>query len=225
MVYIVSQNKFPGKVSRLEKYNMLIINLLSNPILFIGFILAILIAISIHETAHAWMANRLGDSTAKLAGRISLNPLVHLDPMGTIFLFLAGFGWGKPVPVNQGNFKNPKLDELKVALAGPLSNLLAAILFSLILRFLPLSTAAGQIIFIIIQINVALMIFNLLPIPPLDGSSILQIILPEDAYRTIQQFGIFLLFAFLIFIFLTPYFSNFITGSVNFIMKILLGTH
>lgn len=204
---------------------MLIINLLSNPIIFIGFILAIIIAITVHESAHAWTAYKLGDSTAKLAGRISLNPLAHLDLVGTIFIFLAGFGWGKPVPVNQSNFKNPKLDELKVALAGPLSNLLAAILFSLILRFLPIPVVVGQIIFIIIQINITLMIFNLLPIPPLDGSSILQILLPEEVYRTIYQFGVPLLFAFIIFAYATPYFYNLITGSVNFIMKILLGTN
>lgn len=202
---------------------MLILNLLSNPILFIGFILAIAVAISVHESAHAWMANRLGDPTAKLSGRISLNPIAHLDPMGTIFLFLAGFGWGKPVPVNSNNFKNPKTDELKVALAGPISNFVTALTFALIARFIPLPYIIVSMLIIIIQINIILMVFNLLPIPPLDGSNILRVFISNQSWITLQQFATPLLFVFIIFIFSTPYITNLITYLTDFFMSILLG--
>lgn len=201
---------------------MLILNLISNPVILIGFLLSIALALSVHEYAHAWVANKLGDNSAKLAGRVTLNPLAHLDPMGTIFLLLAGFGWGKPVPVNPHNFKNPKFDELKVALAGPFSNFLFALILSLLARFIPLPEAAMEIIIIMIQINIMLAIFNLLPFPPLDGSTLLQVILPEESYRTIRQLSFPLLLAFLIFIYATPYFSNFISTTSNFLMHILL---
>lgn len=202
---------------------MLLFNLLSNPILLIGYVLGICLAISVHESAHAWVANKLGDPTAKNMGRISLNPLAHLDPVGTIFLILAGFGWGKPVPINTSNFKKPVLDELKVALSGPLTNFLTALVFALILRFIPVGEVFSQVFLIVIEINLVLAIFNLLPIPPLDGSAILQAVLPKDSYNTLRQMSTYLLFAFLIFAFATPYVSNFINGSTNFLLKLLLG--
>ncbi|MCL5795455.1 MAG: site-2 protease family protein [Patescibacteria group bacterium] len=202
---------------------MILFNLLSNPILLVGYVLGICLAISVHESAHAWVAYKLGDFTAKNMGRISLNPLAHLDPIGTIFLLLAGFGWGKPVPININSFKKPILDELKVALAGPITNFVLAVILSLILRFIPVGEIAGQIILVIIELNLVLAIFNLLPIPPLDGSAILQAILPKESYNTLRQMSTYLLFAFIIFAFATPYVSNFITGITNFLLKLLLG--
>lgn len=202
---------------------MLILNLISNPILLFGFLLSITLALSVHEYAHAWIAYKLGDNSAKLAGRVTLNPLAHFDPIGTIFLLLAGFGWGKPVPVNPRNFRNPKIDELKVALAGPISNLLFALLLSLIVKFIAMPPVMVEIIIVMVQINITLMIFNLLPLPPLDGSTILQLVLPEESYQTIRQLSFPLLIAFLIFIYATPYFSNFLSNVTNFLMRILLG--
>ncbi len=104
-----------------EKGQLLVLNLFSNPFFFFSFIAAIIIALTVHEYAHAWASDKLGDSTAKHMGRLSLNPMAHLDPIGTIFLLLVGFGWGKPVPVNERNFKNPKIDSLKVSISGPLT--------------------------------------------------------------------------------------------------------
>src|SRR3990167_9325061 len=129
---------------------MLLFNLISNPQQFIGFIVAILIAITIHEFAHALTANYYGDSTAKQMGRLTLNPLAHLDLLGTIFLLIAGFGWGKPVIVNPRNFKNPKLDNLTVSLAGPMSNLLLATFFGLIYRYFQMPGLLEQIVLLLI---------------------------------------------------------------------------
>lgn len=201
---------------------MLFLNLLSNPIIFIAFIVALLGAITVHECAHAWMANRLGDSTAKDAGRISLNPFVHLDLMGTIFLLLAGFGWGKPVPVNPNNLQNPKLDELKIALCGPISNLIFAIIILLAIRWLNLGELINSFLIVLAQINLILMTFNLLPIPPLDGSAILQVILPAESYQSIQQLGVPLLIAFLIFSQTTNFLSTLIDIITNFFLGIFL---
>src|SRR3990167_5104822 len=177
---------------------MLIFNLISNPLQFVGFLIALLLAITIHEYSHAWAANLYGDATAKLHGRLTLNPLAHLDPLGTIFLFLAGFGWGKPVPVNSNNFRNPKLDNLTVSLAGPMSNFLLALFVGLIFRFINLPPAVSQFIVILIFFNLVLMIFNLIPIPPLDGSKILSLFLNEQTYLYFQQIGITLLFGLII---------------------------
>jgi len=201
---------------------MLLFNLINNPILFIGFIIGILSGITFHEAAHAWVAMKLGDPTAKLKGRVTLNPLAHLDLTGTIMLFFVGFGWGKPVPVNEQNFKS-RYDELKVALAGAASNFLLAIIVSLIIRFIPMSENIVMILIVVIEINITLMVFNLLPIPPLDGSSILKAILPTHAYQTLRQMTPYLFIAFLIFIYTTPYLSNLISGLTNFLLKILIG--
>jgi len=160
----------------------------------------VLIAITIHEFAHAWMADRLGDPTARLAGRLTLNPLAHLDPLGTLALFLFRVGWGKPVPIDQYNLRNPKRDSALIALSGPVSNIILAIIISVLyrfIRFLPLT-----IIYPFLAINLSLAFFNLLPIQPLDGSKIIVGFLPLEKAQETEDFLsryslIILLFLFL----------------------------
>lgn len=168
--------------------------LMYNPLVFVIFFGGLLLAVTVHEASHALIAYRLGDSTAKNQGRLTLNPLAHLDPLGTVMLLLFRFGWGKPVPVNPGNFQNPKVDHFKVALAGPSSNLAVAVVLSLISRLLPFSF---PILDIVIIVNILLAIFNLLPIPPLDGSKVIGLFLGEEAYFELERFGPFILLAVL----------------------------
>jgi len=169
-------------------------------IFFLFFIIALAFSLTIHEFTHAWVANRLGDSTARLMGRLTLNPIAHLDLWGTVFLFLAGFGWGKPVIVNPRNFNHPVLDNVTVSLAGPMSNLALAVIFGLILRFTHLESGiVYSLIFIIIFYNLVFMIFNLIPIPPLDGSKIYGFFLSEESYIALERMGSILLFGFIIF--------------------------
>ncbi|MBC8180655.1 site-2 protease family protein [candidate division KSB1 bacterium] len=150
----------------------------------------ILIALTFHEFAHAYAAYRLGDPTAKQMGRLSLNPLVHLDVLGTAMLFIVHIGWAKPVPVNPAYFRNPKQDLLWVSLAGPASNLLLAFIFGLMCRMMGIESLrnlepgfSGVFQFMIgfgMIINIVLAFFNFLPIPPLDGSKILMGLVPQQ---------------------------------------------
>ena len=171
----------------------------------------ILLALTFHEYAHAYVAHRFGDDTAKQNGRLSLNPLRHLDPLGTIMIFLVHFGWAKPVPVNPYRLKNPKKDMLWISAAGPLSNMILALISGLLLRFL--FAAAGMpdqnslmslVMFMLImslQINLALAVFNILPIAPLDGSKILAGLLParyENAIAQLERYGPFVLIGLII---------------------------
>jgi len=195
-----------------------IINLLNNPILMIFFIGALLIAISVHEFMHAWTANYLGDPTAKYARRVTLNPLAHLDPIGTLMIFLVGFGWGKPVPINPNNFQNPRLGSALTSLAGPMSNLLLAIALALLLKIPMVSgTLFAQFLMITIQLNLVLMLFNLIPIPPLDGSKVLALFFPEIENPKFQIYGIFILLALLFFG------GSIFSAVVSFLMKLLIG--
>ncbi|UCC79071.1 MAG: site-2 protease family protein [Candidatus Zixiibacteriota bacterium] len=161
----------------------------------IFFLPPFLLAISVHESAHAYVANRFGDPTAKNLGRITLNPIPHIDIFGLIAIFLVHFGWAKPVPVNPQNLKDPIKDNLWIALAGPASNLLLAIISGIVFRVLsPVLSAseAGMFILMIIQfsviLNIVLMVFNLFPIPPLDGFHILEGIVPYNTYLSLQKF-------------------------------------
>ena len=175
----------------------------------------LLVSVIIHELAHGYVAYSLGDPTAKYAGRLTLNPLKHLDWFGSIILplllFLAGspflFGWAKPVPVNPYNFSDKKYGEIKVSAAGPASNIAIALVFGLILRFMPeniLLMNPGLLIAfsVIVEINIWLAIFNLIPIPPLDGSWILFSFFPaswQGAKNFLRQYGIVLLVLLILF--------------------------
>ncbi len=201
----------------------MLLSLFQNPIVAISFIIALLIGLTVHEASHAISANRLGDDTSRLLGRTSLNPLVHLDPIGTIFLFLVGFGWGKPVPVNPNRFKNPILDEVIVSLSGPTSNIVLALFFGLILRIFSqyFSISLNLLITIIVAINLRLAIFNLLPFPPLDGSKLLQIFMPFNQYIKIQQYGALILFA--IIIFGGSFIYSIVTIPADYLFKLFVG--
>lgn len=183
---------------------MLLIYAFQNPLFFLYFVISILLAITIHEFSHAWIANFLGDPTAKVAGRLSLNPFSHLDFFGTLMLFIAGFGWGKPVPFNPYLFRRGgKAAPFLVALAGPFSNFLLALLLSFSFRIIFThfgNSPLANLIYIIIYFNIILMIFNLLPIPPLDGSKIFYLIpgISEESIQNLERIGIFILFAFIL---------------------------
>jgi Zn-dependent protease len=157
----------------------------------VGLGAALLIAISVHEFAHAWMADQLGDPTPRSMGRLTLNPLAHLDPLGTLMVLVAGFGWGKPVPINPNYLRTGwRRGGAMVSLAGPASNIAAAALFAVPIRLSnilgpnPLLDPIGPILMLIVQVSVMLAVFNLLPIAPLDGFKVAVGILPPHyAYR------------------------------------------
>lgn len=178
--------------------------------------LILLFSLTVHESAHAWTADRLGDSTGRLLGRISLNPVVHVDPIGTIVLPLVAFatgapiiGWAKPVPVGLRNLAHPRRDFLFIAAAGPASNLLLAVLASIVLRLAPLEPSAGDVVLPVrmigttaLQLNLLLAVFNMVPVPPLDGGTVLAGLLPErvaDGYdRVVRPYGFLILYALLL---------------------------
>ncbi len=165
----------------------MLLSLISQPDILIFFTIAIIIAITVHEFAHAWMATILGDPTAKFSGRLTLNPIAHLDPLGTVMIFIVGLGWGKPVPYNPNFVRRGKFGEMLIALAGPVSNIIIAILFALpnrIYYMLNGTHLEGQLfvfLSVVMVMNIILAAFNLLPIPPLDGSRILYFILDKLA--------------------------------------------
>lgn len=158
--------------------------LFSNPFAFVLIFGGIIIAIGLHEAAHCYMAEYLGDPTPRSLGRLTLNPFAHLDPLGTLCIVITGFfGWGKPAPFDPYNLKDPKRDTALIALAGPVSNLLIALIFSLLLRFF-IPDFLFSIVIFFIRLNVGLAIFNLIPVPPLDGSKIVGLFLSHEAgYR------------------------------------------
>lgn len=188
----------------------------------------LLYAIILHELMHGLVAYKLGDPTAKYEGRLTLNPFPHIDPFGTVFLpfltfFLTGFifGYAKPVPYNPYNLKNPSRDSILIALAGPLTNIVLALLFSLTYKILftlqPLLFFSLKNIFIFaIRINLLLAFFNLLPIPPLDGSKLLLIRMSFEIYRYLEVYGFFLIFIFIWLFF--PYLNSLINYFLNFLI-------
>ncbi len=194
-------------------------------------IIVFLFSVVIHEVAHGWMAYAQGDPTAKYANRLTLNPIKHLDPIGSVivpgFLILLGggvvFGWAKPVPVNPYNFRDQKYGDAKVAFAGPAANIILALIFGIILRFFPAIWGAGGIgvIFLyIVQINLLLAIFNLMPVPPLDGSHILFTFLGErgrEIKAMLAQYG----FIFLLFIIF--FFFQYIALAMMWLTRLIVG--
>ena len=158
----------------------------------------ILFCITIHEYAHGRVAYMLGDPTAKMSGRLTLNPFHHLDPLGAIMLFLFNFGWAKPVPVNPSYFKDIRRDTMLMAMAGPGANLLAALIAGLFIRHLLIGWKLYQLVLLyMLFMNIGLALFNLIPIPPLDGSHILENLLPYELsikYQQIGRYGIIILF-------------------------------
>lgn len=168
--------------------------LLENPLYFAIVAAVLVLSLSLHEFAHAWTADRLGDPTPRSQGRVTLNPLAHLDPIGTLLLFFAGFGWGKPVMFDPYNLSNPRRDTVLIALAGPLSNLIVALVVLLAFPWLPWSLAIWRTV---VTLNVTLAVFNLLPIYPLDGSRILAGLLPprlaHEYEHTMQRYGFLIL--------------------------------
>ena len=223
--------------------------LIDNPAAFfllvaiIGF--SLLIAITVHEFSHAMMANRLGDPTAKRLGRLSLNPVKHLDPLGTLMLFLVGFGWGKPVPINPNYFRmNPRRGMAVSALAGPLSNFALAALLGVLVRvgvvdwhspwswpFYPFASwdaswVAADIIGYVILLNLILGVFNLIPIPPLDGFNIAVGILPRrqaEAVAKLQQYGPLLLLLLVFLGYFTGFLWDFLLRAVDLFGRLFVG--
>jgi len=193
-------------------------------------LIAFLFAISVHESAHAWTANRRGDPTARMLGRVTLNPIKHIDPVGTILLPLIAYlthfpmiGWAKPTPVDPRNFKNPVLDDILTSVAGPISNFIVATGATLLLALIALAAPGGRMIvqgalrgfalgnsilvpaslllYAFVEINVLLAVFNLIPVPPLDGSHVLRHFLSDRVRQVYDTVGIFGLMAL---VFLAP---------------------
>jgi Zn-dependent protease len=213
----------------------MIADLINNPLAVLLWLLALVVSITIHEFSHAWMADRLGDPTPSLQGRLTLNPLAHLDPIGTLMVLIAHFGWGKPVQYDPFNLKDPRKDGALISLSGPASNLILATIISIVLRTvttipfiyaLPISNILFAFLETLIILNVTLAIFNLIPIHPLDGFAIVGGFLPEkyhDQWDELQRYGIFFLL-FLIF----PVFGgasplmNLINPPIQLILSLLL---
>lgn len=191
-------------------------NLIRYPLDHLPFvIIVLLIAFSVHEFAHAYSAYKFGDPTAKLLGRVSLNPKVHLSLIGILFLMVAGFGWAKPVPVNRSNFKRPRLMGIIVSAAGPISNLILAFIGTLLqVMFIyfgwfdglnrGVAMAFDTFFTYMITINLALFIFNLIPLPPLDGYRIIEDLAPHTLRAKMSQYEQWGMFVLLLMVFITP---------------------
>ncbi len=190
-------------------------------------VFGLVIAITIHEFSHALAADRLGDPTPRSQGRLTLNPLAHLDPLGTLMLFLVHFGWGKPVIFDPYNLAHPRRDAGIISIAGPASNLLLAILLSLGLRLFPLPIYLFPFFYAVIILNISLAIFNLVPVYPLDGEKILAAILPRDlAYEyqaVMSRYGTIILIFMILPLFGTSPVISLISPAIAFISHLLLG--
>lgn len=192
----------------------------------------ILIALCVHETAHGFVANKLGDPTAKYMGRLTLNPLKHLDPFGFLAMLCFGFGWAKPVPVNSRYFKKPRRDMALCAIAGPISNILLAFVFCLLLKLTVLlaegniyaiatNAALANVVSSVLELfslgvvlNISLAVFNLFPIPPLDGSKVLYMFLPPNAYFKMLQYEQYITMGFFLYLMLESFLPFSIVSSI-----------
>ena len=201
---------------------------------YVARLIVLFTAMPIHESAHAFVSYKLGDPTAKQQGRLTLNPLKHLDLMGSVFLVFAGFGWAKPVPVDPRYYKNPKTGMALSSLAGPVSNLLLAFVCMILHKFAVYAFYASQsqvlyyaalILSTMVLTNVVLAIFNLIPVPPFDGSRVFGLILPEKAYWSVMRYERYILGA--VFILLVgarfiPALANVIYGPLNAVENAVL---
>lgn len=195
----------------------------------VSTLMVVLICLPVHEYAHGWVAHKLGDPTAKSMGRLDLNPIAHLDPIGTVAIFLFGFGWARPVPVNPYYFKNRKRGMAITALAGPVSNILLALVVMLLLKlvwlaaaFLPsMSETVYNMLYVLqlilgymISLNLSLAVFNLVPIPPLDGSKVLGAVLPDRIYSTVLRYE-----RYAILVVYLVMFSGILDGPMTFVIR------
>ncbi|MDP3732789.1 MAG: site-2 protease family protein [Candidatus Omnitrophota bacterium] len=202
--------------------------LFSSPILFIVLAVLLLYSIIAHEVAHGWVAYLFGDDTAMRYGRLTPNPTSHLDPIGTLMLFLVGFGWAKPVPINYYRLKNARFGLFSVALAGCAANILIAIIaiFLLQLEIVKPNSILAVTLPIVARINIILGAFNLIPIPPLDGSKILMSFLPEEAHNNLarlEPYGFFILVFLLFTGLLNPliaFMQNLVYGLIAFLFAL-----
>ncbi len=199
---------------------MLLSLLTTSPFLFLLLISALILALSVHEFAHAYVASLLGDPTARLEGRLTLRPMAHLDPFGLLMLVFAGFGWARPVPVNPIYFKSPRRDMALVALAGPMSNLLLAFLGALLLHTPFVTGTYLQLFFYFFALyNINLAVFNVLPLDPLDGYKIVLGLLPQDLalrWAETKRYGTILL----VVLFFTNGFDVLISPLVGFFTRL-----
>lgn len=211
----------------------MISELFTNPIAFLFSLVAIIVAITVHEFAHALVADRLGDPTPSLQGRLTLNPLAHLDPIGTLLLIIARFGWGKPVQFDPFNLRHPRRDAALISLAGPASNLLMAGVGSLLLRLVigmqltasaPFGLSTNLLLTFLtffVSTNVILAVFNLIPLHPLDGFKIVGGLLSEEHARSwweMEHYSTILLIIMLV----TGTLSNIISGPISFFLRLFL---
>jgi Zn-dependent protease len=200
--------------------------LVNDPLTFFLLAIPLLYSVIFHELAHGWVAYRMGDPTAQMAGRLTLNPLKHLDPIGTLMLFIFGFGWAKPVPGNFGYVRDSRKGLILISSAGIITNLILAFLSVLIFRILapPQSSVIAQVIYYMAQINIILASFNLIPIPPLDGSKILMgFSSPSFQYTLsrLEPYGFFIIIALLYFGLLNPviaFFRWIILGVIGILL-------
>lgn len=182
--------------------------------------LVLMTALPVHECAHAWAASKLGDNTARYQGRITLNPAKHLDIIGSIAMIFVGFGWAKPVPINPRNFKNQKVGMALSSLAGPLSNVLLAYIFMIVFRILlAFNINLGsffEVLQLMILLNIGLAVFNLLPIPPLDGSRIATLFLSNQTYFKIMEYERYIFFGLIIVMY-----SGLLSKPIMFLVNLL----
>ena len=197
--------------------NIPFLNVFNEPMVLVARILVAAFIIPFHELAHGWMANKLGDPTAKWMGRLTLNPLKHLDPIGSVLMILTGFGWAKPVPINPRNFKNERKGMAITAAAGPIANLLIAFAFLILYKItyyaiaIPMGGVPADgffaillnVLFNVTWVNIGLAVFNLIPFPPLDGFRIIGLLLPERIYYQITRYEQYLLYGFMALIMFT----------------------
>ena len=200
--------------------------LIKDPLEFIIIAIPLLYSIIFHELAHGWVAYLMGDPTARSLGRLSLNPLKHLDPMGTIMLFVFGFGWAKPVPVNFGRLHDRRKGMILVSAAGIITNMLIAFIALFLNRLLSLSPSStpGELLYYLAQINIMLAAFNLIPLPPLDGSKILMGFASsgvQNFFFRFERYGFFIIIALLYFGVLNPV-INFFQWMILSLIKLLL---